>query len=81
MKLNDKVRTKIANLRINPEAMLELFDAVTADAFIRELPSATCVVLCYEDGDLEPGEYAAELHFVVRKVAEPEPESEEVSND
>lgn len=76
-KLNDAVKAKILGVKVNNEAYLELFEAIMADAQIRELPAATCVVCLYDEGDLQPGEFAPELHFVVRKVAEPEPEQED----
>ena len=77
--LNEAVSAKIMALKVSNQAYLELFEAIAADAAMRGVPSATCVVTVYEEGDLIPGEWAPELHFVVRQVAEPEPEQE--SND
>ena len=74
--LNDAVVDKIHRLKINNQAYVELFAAIAADAEMRNLPSATCIATIYDDGDLSPGDWAPELHFVVRKVAEPEPEQD-----
>ncbi len=77
--LNEAVKAKVLALKVSPQAYLELFEAIAADAAIRSVPSATLIVPIFEDGDLSPGEWAPELHFVMRQVAEPEPEQE--SND
>ena len=83
MTLTEAIKAKIMGLKVNNQAYLELFEAIAADAAMRDVPSATCIVPVYEYGDLSPGDWAPELHFVVRQVAEPEPESEpeQESND
>jgi len=80
-KLTEAVKAKILGVKVSNQAYLELYEAIMADAQIRELPCATCVVLLYEEGDLSPGDWGPELHFVVRKVEEPETDSEQESND
>ena len=81
--LTEAVRAKIMGLKVDNQAYLELFEAIAADANIRGVPSATLVVTIYGEDDLSPGDWAPELHFVVRQVAEPEPEPEpeQESND
>ena len=79
--LTQPVVDKIMRLKVSNQAYLELFAAIAADAEMRNLPSATCIATIYEEGDLSPGDWAPELHFVVRKVAEPESEPEQESND
>lgn len=50
---------------------LSLFEAVVNDSDIQELPSGTLVLPFYdEDTNFQPGEWAAELHFVARKMGE-----------
>lgn len=74
--LNEATKAKLLALKVNPQAYLELFEAIAADAEISDIPSATCIVPIYDEGDLSPGDWAPELHFVIRRVAEPEPEQE-----
>ena len=78
--LNKAVTAKVMGLKVSNQAYLELFEAIAADAEIRSVPSATLIVPIFELGDLSPGEWAPELHFVCRRVAE-EPEPEQESND
>lgn len=66
--LNDKVSGNISATKITPELMLQVFENIAGDCLIRESPAGTLVVLLYKDGDLEPGDFAPELHFVVRRV-------------
>lgn len=48
---------------------LDLFKAVVNDAEAQGLPSGTLVIPYYdENSNLQPDDWAAELHFVVRKV-------------
>ena len=81
MTLTEAIKAKIMGLKVNNQAYLELFEAIAADAEIRGVPSATLVVTVYGEGDLSPGDWAPELHFVVRRVADPELEPEQESND
>lgn len=49
--------------------LLDLFKAVSNDAIQSGLPSGTLVMCFYdEDSNLQPGDWAAELHIVARKV-------------
>jgi hypothetical protein len=48
---------------------LSLFEAVQNDAEQQFLPHSTLAYPFYdEDSDLKPGDWVAELHFVVRQV-------------
>ena len=60
---------KIEGLEITAEGVLELFQAVATEAKSMDLPSGTLVTTFYDqESKLVPGEYAAEIHFVVRRV-------------
>lgn len=51
------------------EGFVELFSATIKDAKVGDLPAGTLIVPMYDESDdLQPGDYACELHFVVRKV-------------
>ncbi len=59
------------------QAFVDLFNAVASDAESQGLPSGTLVVPFYDDNcSLVPGDWAAELHLVARKVAEDDSDSE-----
>lgn len=64
--------------------LLDLFNAASNDAEIQNLPSATLAIQLYDqECNLQPGDWAPELHIVVRKVSEHEttdPSSEEHDN-
>jgi len=48
---------------------VEMFQAASNEAAVLEKPSVTIVVPLYdEECKLQTGDYAPELHFVVRKV-------------
>lgn len=66
--LNENVKQKILGLKLTPELLLDCYTAIAEDAVIREVPAGTLIIPLYEDGDLESGDYAPELHFVVRVV-------------
>lgn len=78
--LTEKVKQNILNTKINPELMLQVFENIAGDCQIRESPAGTLIVTIYKEGDLDVGDYAPELHFVVRKVIE-EPVTTGESND
>jgi hypothetical protein len=49
--------------------LLDIFKATVQDTIIQGLPNGTCVIPFYDkDSDLKPGDWAAELHCVVRQV-------------
>jgi hypothetical protein len=51
------------------QGLLDLFEAVSNDAEAQGLPSGALVMCLYdEDSNLQPGDWAAELHIVARKV-------------
>lgn len=53
--------------------LVDMFNAASKDAQEKDLPSATLVVPYYDDQcNLQPGDWAAELHLVVRKVVSPD---------
>lgn len=46
-----------------------MFEALANEATSQKLPASTMVMVLYdENSNIQPGEYAAELHLVVRKV-------------
>ena len=52
-------------------SLVDLFKAVTNEAILNNLPASTLVITMYDDNSaLHPGDYAAELHLVVRKVSD-----------
>lgn len=66
--------------------MLDIFKATVNDVVIQGLPNGTCVVPFYnEESGLKPGDWAAELHFVVRQVEsvneDPDPDVPSESDD
>lgn len=64
----DKIRAMSQQDNIR-EGFVELFTAVSNDADICNLPAGTLVIPMYdEDDNLQPGDWAPELHFVVRRV-------------
>lgn len=77
MKINKRCQDNILSMKVSPGAFLELFESIAADIEIRESPAGTLVVLCYKEGDLEVGDFAPELHFVVRRVAEQPADAEQ----
>ena len=47
----------------------DIFIAVSNDAEAQDLPSATLVIPLYDEAcNLQPGDWAPEIHLVVRKV-------------
>jgi hypothetical protein len=72
MSLHPDVEKKILGLgsgeAVN-RGFLDLFKAVVNDCIQQNLPNGTCIMPFYdEDSGLEPGDWAAEIHFVVRQV-------------
>jgi hypothetical protein len=52
-----------------PQGFVDMFEAVANDAQAQNLPSGTLAVPMYdENSGLKKGDWACELHFVVRKV-------------
>ena len=50
---------------------LDLFKAVVNDSIATNLPNGTLVVPFYDENtDFKPGDWAAELNFVVRKIGD-----------
>ena len=48
---------------------VELFSAISDDASIRGLPNVTRILPCYDEhSGLQPGDWAPEIHLVLRKV-------------
>jgi len=53
------------------QGLVDLANACSNDAEQRGLPSATFVISFYDaDCSIEPGDWAAELHIVTRKVSD-----------
>lgn len=64
---------KLAELQINPQAVRDWFRALAKEADITSMPSATLISAMYDkDSVFTTGQYAAELHFVVRRVDDEE---------
>lgn len=50
---------------------LDIFNALVNEADIDGSPSKTMIMGFYDkDSNLQPGDWAAELHFTIRKVAD-----------
>ncbi len=59
---------------------LDLFNAVMNDSEAKSLPNGTLVVPFYDENtNFQPGEWAAELHFVARKMGDKD-EAEEADS-
>lgn len=55
---------------VDGRSMVDLFNAAANDARMQQLPASTLVITMYDENSaMQPGDYAAELHIVVRKVA------------
>lgn len=53
------------------QGFVDLFTAVANDSRLKENPSGTLIVPMYDESSgLQVGDYACELHFVVRRVEE-----------
>jgi len=66
----DKILTMSPSDTVN-RGFFDLFNATVNEAALMNLPSGTLVVPMYDEKTNPlPGEYVAELHFVVRKVYE-----------
>ncbi len=63
-------KKKVLGIADRPQqGFLDLFVAISREAAAEGLPARTLVFPMYdENSGLRPGEYAAEIHFVVRKV-------------
>lgn len=57
------------------QGFIELFVAFSDDAAVRGLPAVTHVLPCYdENSGLQPGDWAPEIHLVLRKVEHVDPD-------
>lgn len=54
--------------------LIDLFNAASNEAQTKGLPASTLVIPFY-DNNLKPGDWAPELHIVVRKVVDHEEQS------
>lgn len=53
------------------QGFVELFEAFSEDPAVQELPATTYVLPCYdENSGLQPGDFAPEIHLVLRKVTD-----------
>ena len=58
--------------------LLDMFQAVAKDTEIQRLPSGTCIIPFYDaESGLQPGDYAAEMHLVVRQVESVNPDGDD----
>jgi len=59
----------------------DIFIAVSNDAETQDLPSATLVVPLYDEAcNLQPGDWAPEIHLVIRKIDHVEAEDADSSS-
>lgn len=72
--LKQQVADNIRGLSKAPDigaSFLEMFETLCADCKQNDLPSSAVIATMYtEDSKLEPGDFAPEIHFVVRRVAD-----------
>jgi len=61
------------------QAFVDIFNAVANEAAVKKIPSSTFLMPLYDENtNPQPGDYLAELHFVVRKIDETANSSDEV---
>lgn len=62
---------KVLGLADRPQqGFLDLFNSIAREAELKQLPASTMVFPMFdENSNLVAGDWAAEIHFVVRKVA------------
>ena len=72
--IRDECKLIIMNLGEDKEVrqgFIELFEAFSADPAAQELPAITYVLPCYDENTkFEAGDWAPEIHLVLRKVAD-----------
>lgn len=72
MELNQDCINKIKAMASDNtgQSFCDLFTAIANDSEVQNKPSATLVLPLYDEGsNLRGGDWAPELHFVIRKVA------------
>jgi hypothetical protein len=53
------------------QGFLDIFNAIVEEINLKDLPSGTMIVPMYgKDSNPQPGDHMAELHFVIRRIAE-----------
>jgi hypothetical protein len=70
--ISEKCKNFIMNLGTDPEVrvgFINLFDAFSEDPNIQDLPAVSYVLPCYDEScGLQPGDWAPQIHLVLRKV-------------
>lgn len=67
--MKEAIENNILGLNISPQRVLDTFKAIENDIKDTDLPAATLAVPLYGIEDkLEAGDWAAELHFILRRV-------------
>lgn len=84
--IRDECKQFIMNLGQDQEVrrgFIELFEAFSNEPGAHELPAITYVLPCYDENtEFQPGDWAPEIHLVLRKIADEyheEPETEDIS--
>jgi hypothetical protein len=71
MMIHSDCTNRIMQTQLNSQNIVGLFNKLSAEAEENGLPAATVVAAFYDEHcTLEVGDWAAELHLVVRKVSE-----------
>lgn len=78
--ISTKCKQFIMRLGDNDEirkGFIELFEAFSNEPMNQELPAVTYILPCYDEScELQPGDWAPQIHLVLRKV-----EDESSTND
>jgi len=79
-KCTDKVLAMGGNDNIR-RAFSEMFTAISDEGEMQQLPSATLVIPFYDEAcNLQPGDWAPEVHLVVRKIDNVKTEDADLSS-
>ena len=55
---------------IKAEHLISIFNQMEIEAKDQDLPAITLITSLYGPGEVEPGDFAPEIYFVLRKVEE-----------
>ena len=69
--IHEDCRDRILQTQLTPPNLVALFNKLADEAEKNGLPAATVVTVFYDENcSLKEGDFAAELHLVVRKVTD-----------
>jgi hypothetical protein len=69
--IHEDCRDRILQIQLNPPNLVGLFNKLSDEAEANGLPAATVAAVFYDENcNLKEGDWAAELHLVVRKVSD-----------